>query len=56
VELALNVEWLSSLIMGVVDLRKLWTYGLVEVSDASYVETLDRAFRTHVKPVTIEEF
>ncbi|MFH0849819.1 MAG: GNAT family N-acetyltransferase [Candidatus Bathyarchaeota archaeon] len=56
VELALSVEWLSSLIMGVVDLRKLWAYGLVEVSDASYLETLDAAFRTHVKPVTIEEF
>ncbi|MFH2112726.1 MAG: GNAT family N-acetyltransferase [Candidatus Bathyarchaeota archaeon] len=56
VELTLSVEWLSSLIMGVVDLRKLWAYGLVEVSDSSYVETLDSAFRTHVKPVTIEEF
>jgi len=56
VELTLSVEWLSSLIMGVVELRKLWTYGLAEVSDTSYIDTLDKAFRTNVKPVTIEEF
>jgi predicted acetyltransferase len=56
VEVTLNVEKFSSLLMGVVDFKKLWMYGLVEVSDSSYVETLDRLFRVERKPETIEEF
>ncbi len=56
VEVSLNVEWFSSLMMGVVDFRKLWLYGLVEVSDESYVDTLDKLFHLARKPETIEEF
>jgi hypothetical protein len=56
VEVSLNVEWFSSLMMGVVDFKKLWLYGLVDVSDASYVETLNKLFHVERKPETIEEF
>ena len=56
VEVSLNVEWFSSLVMGVVDFRKLWLYGMVEVSDESYVEKLDTLFHVAKKPETIEEF
>ena len=56
VEVSLNVEWFSSLVMGVVDFRKLWVYGLVKVSDESYVDTLDKLFHVARKPETIEEF
>jgi hypothetical protein len=56
VEISLNIEYLSSLVMGVVDFRKLWTYGLVEVLDEGYVEQLDRLFHCRRKPETIEEF
>lgn len=56
VEVSLNIEYLSSLMMGVVDFRKLWTYGLVKVSDESYVEPLDRLFHCTKKPETVEEF
>jgi predicted acetyltransferase len=56
VEAAMNVEWFSSLIMGVVDFRALWTYGLATVSDIAHVETLDRLFHSREKPVTMEEF
>ncbi len=56
VEVSLNIEHLSSLMMGVVDFRKLWTYGLLEVSDESYVEQLDKLFHCRKKPETIEEF
>ncbi len=56
VEVTLNVEYLSSLLMGVVDFRKLRTYGLVQASDEKYVETLDRLFHVVKKPETIEEF
>jgi len=42
--------------MEVVDFKKLWEYGLAEVSDAGYVDRLDRLFWVQRKPVTIEEF
>ncbi len=56
VELKIDVEWFSSLIMGVVDLRPLHTYGLAMVSDPSLVSRLDRLFHSRDKPVTMEEF
>jgi hypothetical protein len=42
--------------MNVVDFRKLWTYGLAQVSDEKYVEKLNRLFHVSKKPETIEEF
>ena len=56
VEVSINVEWFSSLIMGVIDFKKLWMYGHIEVSDDSYVKTLDRLFHVSKKPETIEDF
>ena len=55
-EVKMSVEWLSSLVMGVVDFRSLWTYGLVEVSDPARVDAVDRIFHSREKPVTMEEF
>ena len=56
VETSMDVSWFSSLVMGVVDFRKLWVYGRAEVSDESYVDTLDSLFHADKKPETIEEF
>ena len=56
VSVSLRVEHLSSLLMGVVDFRKLWLYGLVELSDELYLDQLDRLFHVQRKPETIEEF
>ena len=56
VEVSLKIEYLSSLLMGVVDFRKLWMYGLIELSDESYLDQLDRLFHVQHKPETIEEF
>ncbi len=56
VEASMDISWFSSLVMGVVDFRKLRTYGRAEVSDESYVDTLDRLFHADKKPETIEEF
>ena len=52
----LDVAWFSSLIMGVVDFRKLWMMGRAEVSDEGYVDALDTLFHAQRRPVTIEEF
>jgi len=56
VEATMNVEWFSSLIMGVVDFRSLWTYRLAQVSDDAKVGNLHRLFHSWDKPVTMEEF
>lgn len=56
VQASLNVDCFSSLLMGVVDFRKLWNYGLVEISDRSYVSQIDRLLHVPYRPETIEEF
>ena len=56
VEATLDVSWFSSLIMGVIDMRKLWEFKLVRLSDKSYLDRLDRLFHSAKKPVTIEDF
>jgi predicted acetyltransferase len=55
VTVSMNIEYLSSLMMGVVNFKKLWTYGLLEISDSPYVERLNRLFQLP-RPETIEEF
>jgi predicted acetyltransferase len=55
-EATMNVEWFSSLIMGVVDFRSLWTYRLATVSDLAHVEAINRIFHSREKPITMEEF
>ena len=52
----MDVEWFSSLVMGVVDFRSLWTYGLATVSDTTKVGALYRLFHSREKPVMMEEF
>jgi len=56
VEIKLDVARFSSLIMGVVDFRKLWMMGLAQVSDEGYVDELDTLFWAQHRPETIEEF
>ncbi len=56
VELAMDVAELSSLIMGVLPLKSLWTYGQAEISDPKYIDTLNRLFTTDHKPVCTTPF
>jgi predicted acetyltransferase len=53
---SLDVSDFSSLLMGVVDFRRLYRYGLADVSDPQYVATLDALFRTPDKPVCLTSF
>ena len=56
VEVNISVEWFSSLIMGVIDFKKLWMYRHVDVSEDSYVKVLNKLFHVSKKPETIEDF
>lgn len=42
--------------MGVVGFHKLYTFGLAEISDERYVDTVERLFRAWEKPVCVSRF
>ncbi|HEX2916267.1 MAG TPA: GNAT family N-acetyltransferase [Chloroflexia bacterium] len=56
VEIALDVAEFSSLVMGAVDFKQLYRYGLVTLSDPGYVSTLHRLFQTEERPVCTTPF
>ena len=56
VEIYLDVSDFSSLLMGVIPFRKLFEYGLVEVSDKGYLELLDKLFKSDFKPWCMTAF
>ncbi len=51
VEMCLDVSDFSSLIMGVIDVRSLYRYGLVNISHHRYVKKIDMIFRTEQRPI-----
>jgi predicted acetyltransferase len=56
VAIQLDVAELSSLLMGVVSFRKLYSYGLAEISDKKYVDTVNHLFRTEEPPMCMTWF
>lgn len=56
VNITLNVAEFSSMIMGVIEFKKLYNYNLAEISDTKYIETINRLFRAEEKPRTTTLF
>lgn len=56
VEIKLDVSDFSSLVMGAVEFKTLYRYGLVSLSDSRYAATLNRLFRAEEKPVCTTPF
>jgi len=56
VEIRLDVAEFSSLLLGVVSFRSLYLYGLAEISDTGYLETINRLFLAASKPVCLTAF
>jgi predicted acetyltransferase len=56
VEITLDISDFSSLIMGAIDFRTLFNFGLAEISDERYLETIHRIFYTERKPACITDF
>ena len=46
----------SSLILGAVDLKSLYTYGRIKISNTAYTEQLHSLFRTDQKPNCLTHF
>ena len=56
VEVRMNVAEFSSLLAGAVDFEALMLYGLAEISDPAYVQTLQRLFWVERGPVCMTGF
>jgi predicted acetyltransferase len=55
-EVRLDIAEFSSLVMGVVPFKRLYTYGLAEISDARYLPVVNRLFETDEPPVCMTRF
>jgi len=51
VEISMDIADFSSLIMGAVEYRNLFEYGLAEISDESYLDVVGKIFRVEHKPI-----
>jgi predicted acetyltransferase len=56
VSLRLDIAEFSSLLAGSVDFSSLFRYGLVEISDPAYVNTINRIFAVEQKPMCTTSF
>jgi predicted acetyltransferase len=56
VEVCMDVAEFSSLLVGAVNFRSLYKYGLVEISDPGYVSTVDKIFAVEDKPMCTTPF
>lgn len=56
VEMQIGIAEFSSLLAGAVNLRSLYRYGLVDISDPAWVDTLDAVFAVPEKPVCVTAF
>jgi predicted acetyltransferase len=55
-EIKLDISDFSSLIMGAIDFRSLYQYGLAGISDTKYLVAVNRIFLTESRPVCMTEF
>jgi len=56
VEVRMDVAEFSSLLMGAVNFRSLYRYGLADVSDSGYVGVVDQIFAVKDKPICMTPF
>jgi predicted acetyltransferase len=54
--ITLDVAEFSSMIVGSVRFKELYSYGLAEISDIEYLDVVDRLFRTESKPFCLTRF
>jgi hypothetical protein len=50
-EVHIDIADFSSLLMGSVDYRSLFKYGLTDISDDHYIDTVAKIFRVEQKPI-----
>lgn len=56
VEISMDVSDFSSLLMGVINFKSLFRYGLANISNEKYIETVNKIFATDEKPMCTAKF
>jgi predicted acetyltransferase len=56
VEVRLDIARFSSLLVGAVNFESLYRYGLADISDPAYVDTVNRIFAVEEKPICMTAF
>ena len=56
VKVSMDISEFSSMFMGCVPFKKLYHYGLAEISDTSYINVINKLFWTGEKPICTTEF
>lgn len=56
VEVSMDISDFSSLLVGTVNFKALYRYGLASISDIDYINVVDRAFYMPDKPICITPF
>ena len=56
IAISLDIAEFSSLVLGTVDFRSLHRYGLAEISDDKYLDTINRLFHVVTPPDTTTQF
>jgi len=55
-EIIMSISDFSSMIMGAIDFKSLYRYGLASVSDCEYIDVVNRTFQYEQKPVCSNHF
>ncbi|MCL2592852.1 MAG: GNAT family N-acetyltransferase [Defluviitaleaceae bacterium] len=55
-EVAMDISEFSSLIMGAVNFKSLYRYGLASISDSNYVDIIEKIFKIEQKPMCASRF
>ncbi|MBU7046636.1 MAG: GNAT family N-acetyltransferase [Theionarchaea archaeon] len=56
IEISLDISEFSSFVMGVIPFKKLYEYGLADISDVNCIDVVTALFRTEEKPVCTTRF
>lgn len=56
VEIEMDISDFSSMIMGVIGFKALYNYGLANLSDDTYIDTINKLFLSEDKPVCMTAF
>jgi predicted acetyltransferase len=52
----MDVSTFSSLVVGAIDFRRVYEYGMASISDLAYVPLIDRLFHTDQRPMCLTSF
>jgi predicted acetyltransferase len=55
-EIELDISNLSSLLMGAIDVSRLYQYGLLKIDNIDYLETLEKLFMNRKEPICLTAF